>query len=171
MSHQPYPQQPGWGPQQPQQPGWGPPPAWGTPPPPPPKKSPIGKILGFGCLGILGLSFLIGAISALVSSDSGNTSKDNTSVAADDTAKDNDTETEAKQPTKTPEKTPGLSKREITKLSVNMVWDGYDETQRDGLCLGIDLNGPDWFADQLQSDNIDPDYAGELVADKCESRP
>ncbi|MFK4110406.1 hypothetical protein [Streptomyces sp. NPDC002176] len=57
-------------PQQPQQqPGWGgPQQPYGQPPfqpqPQPPKKSGIGKILGIGCLGIIGLFVLIGIIGA-----------------------------------------------------------------------------------------------------------
>ncbi|NEC67377.1 DUF4352 domain-containing protein [Streptomyces sp. SID9727] len=58
MSNQ-QPQQPGWG-QQPTQPGWG-------PQPPAPKKS-TGKIIGFGCLGIIVLFVLIGIIAAIATS-------------------------------------------------------------------------------------------------------
>ncbi|MEU6097326.1 hypothetical protein [Streptomyces sp. NPDC047079] len=61
MSQQQYPQ--------PQQPGWGGPqqPGYGTPPiaPQPPKKSKTGKILGFGCLGVVALFVLIGIIAAI----------------------------------------------------------------------------------------------------------
>ncbi|MEU9979900.1 hypothetical protein [Streptomyces sp. NPDC050856] len=53
--HQPYPsQQP-----HPQPPGWG-------TPPPEPKKSSAGKIAGIGCLGVVALVVVIGAISAAV---------------------------------------------------------------------------------------------------------
>ncbi|MGW2210129.1 DUF4352 domain-containing protein [Streptomyces sp. NPDC001781] len=64
------PQQPGWnGPQQPgQQPqGWagpGAPQQWG-PPPQPPKKTGAGKIIGLGCLGIVGLFVVIGIAAAV----------------------------------------------------------------------------------------------------------
>ncbi len=65
MSQQQYPpQQPGWG--GPQQPGYGPPP-WQ---PPPPKKSKAGKIIGFGCLGLVGLFVLLGIVGAIVGSGS-----------------------------------------------------------------------------------------------------
>lgn len=71
----PQPQQPGWGgPQQPgqPQPGWAAPqqPGYGTPPfqPQPPKKSNTGKIIGFGCLGVVALFVLIGIIGAIASS-------------------------------------------------------------------------------------------------------
>lgn len=77
--NQQYPQQPGWGhphPQQPHQPGWG-------TPPPPPKKTPVGMIVGFGCLGIVALVVVLGIVGAVVGGDSDSTSK-GTSVSVDD---------------------------------------------------------------------------------------
>ncbi|MEU9473611.1 DUF4352 domain-containing protein [Streptomyces avermitilis] len=74
MSHQQYPQQqPGQYPQQQpgqypqQQPGQYPQQGWGAPAPQPPKKSSAGKIVGFGCLGVLALFVLLGIIGAIVS--------------------------------------------------------------------------------------------------------
>ncbi|MGW1213949.1 hypothetical protein ACWD5F_30450 [Streptomyces sp. NPDC002499] len=67
MSHPQDPQQPGWGgPQQP----------YGQPPfqPQPPKKRGVGKIVGFGCLGLVGVIVLFGVIGALLSN--GSDSKD-----------------------------------------------------------------------------------------------
>ncbi|MFI9648288.1 hypothetical protein ACIHAA_18575 [Streptomyces sp. NPDC052040] len=60
MSQQQYPQpqQPDWG--NPQQQGYGTPP----PPPQPPKKSKAGKIVGFGCLGVVALFVLIAVVAA-----------------------------------------------------------------------------------------------------------
>ncbi|MET7479202.1 hypothetical protein ABZT17_33250 [Streptomyces sp. NPDC005648] len=58
MNNQQYPQQPGWGgPQQP----------YGQPPfqPQPPKKRGVGKFIGLGCLGIVGLFVLIAVIAAV----------------------------------------------------------------------------------------------------------
>lgn len=57
---------------QPQQPGWGQQP---TPPPygyapPPPKKSNVGKILGFGCLGFVAAAILLVIIGVAMSGDS-----------------------------------------------------------------------------------------------------
>jgi hypothetical protein len=75
MSQQQYPpQQPGWG--GPQQPGYGPPP-WQ---PPPPKKSNAGKIIGFGCLGLVGLFMLIAIVGAIAGSGSDNSSSGSTDV-------------------------------------------------------------------------------------------
>ncbi|MER6158350.1 DUF4352 domain-containing protein [Streptomyces sp. NPDC001868] len=65
MSHQ-YPQQSGPG--VPQHPGWGGPqqqPGWGGPPPQPPKKTPVGMIVGLGCLGVVVLFVLIGVFGAV----------------------------------------------------------------------------------------------------------
>ncbi|MGW0578591.1 hypothetical protein ACWD25_22080 [Streptomyces sp. NPDC002920] len=52
---QQYPQQP----YPPQQPGWT---------PPPPKKTNVGKIIGLGCAGVIGLFVVIGIIGAVASS-------------------------------------------------------------------------------------------------------
>lgn len=65
MSQQQHPQhQPGWG--GPQQQGYGAQPF----PPQPPKKSSAGKIIGFGCLGVVALFVLIGVIGAIASTGS-----------------------------------------------------------------------------------------------------
>ncbi|MEV6854677.1 DUF4352 domain-containing protein [Streptomyces microflavus] len=70
-------------PGQPQQPGWG------QQPPPAPKKK-TGKIIGFGCLGIVGLFILIGIIAAVASGgDDGNESSTTKPAASQgDTKKD-----------------------------------------------------------------------------------
>ncbi|MFF7879133.1 FxLYD domain-containing protein [Streptomyces californicus] len=76
MSQQ-YPQnQPpqGWGPQQPQ---------WGGPPPAPPKKSNAGKVIGFGCLGAVGLLVAIGIVGAVaLGGDDGGEASSKPSVTA-----------------------------------------------------------------------------------------
>ncbi|MER6320268.1 DUF4352 domain-containing protein [Streptomyces sp. NPDC001581] len=50
-------------------------PGYGYPPPPQPKKSNAGKIIGFGCLGIVGLFVLLAVLGALL----GDSSSDKTS--------------------------------------------------------------------------------------------
>ncbi|MDX3068241.1 hypothetical protein PV518_39820 [Streptomyces sp. ND04-05B] len=61
MSHQPHPQQPGWGP--PQQP------SWGTPPPRPPKKKNPAAVVGLGCLGAFALFIIIGTLASMIGED------------------------------------------------------------------------------------------------------
>lgn len=70
MSQQ-YPQQP----YPPQQPGWA---------PPPPKKTSVGKIIGLGCAGIIGLFIAIGIIAAVASS-SGDSNDSKTATATTST--------------------------------------------------------------------------------------
>ncbi|MFF4211953.1 DUF4352 domain-containing protein [Streptomyces sp. NPDC001796] len=72
MSQQQYPQQqPGWG--GPQQPGYGTPPPFQ---PQPPKKSSAGKVIGFGCLGLVAVAVVIGIIAAVAGSGGGSTVTD-----------------------------------------------------------------------------------------------
>lgn len=79
MSQQQYPpQQPGWGgPQQP----------FGQPPfaPPPPKKAGAGKVIGLGCLGLVGLFVLIALVGAVVGGGSGVDDPKNTTKSVEDT--------------------------------------------------------------------------------------
>ncbi|MBQ0974548.1 hypothetical protein KBZ00_25970 [Streptomyces sp. RK31] len=114
------------------------------------------RVFKFGCLPALALVVLIIIIGSLADND------------GDDPADAKASPTPATS--KSSPATPGLDKRQITEVTVDMVWDSYSETRRNLLCAGIEVNGPDWFADQMQSDNIDPDYAAELVSEKCESR-
>lgn len=76
------PQQPGQHPQQ--QPAWGAPqqPQWGAPPPQPPKKRSVGKAVGLGCLGIVGLFVVIAIIAAVASSGGSKSSSSGTSSTA-----------------------------------------------------------------------------------------
>ncbi|MDX3204154.1 prolipoprotein diacylglyceryl transferase [Streptomyces scabiei] len=69
MSQQ-YPQQPGSG--HPQRPGSD---------TPPPKKTPVGKVIGFSCLGIVVFFALLGIVGSVIGDDS---SSKGTSVSADD---------------------------------------------------------------------------------------
>lgn len=79
-------------PQQPQQPGWATQPtqpAWG-PPPQPPKKRGVGKILGLGCLGIVGLVVAIVVIAAVASnggSSNNNSDKGGTTATSQNSGK------------------------------------------------------------------------------------
>lgn len=131
-----------------------------TPPRNPRAENAGKKILKFGCLpAFLLLVALIALGSALDDGDD----KADAKPSASAPSKPADTGP-------APSKSPGLSKHEITKLSVDMVWDGYSEARRDLLCDGVKTNGPGWFADQLESDNLDRKYAGQLVEEKCAAR-
>ena len=80
MSQQQYPpQQPGWG--GPQQPFVQPP----FTPPPPKGKGGAGKVIGLGCLGIVGLFVLIALIGAVVGGGSGANDSKSTTESVDDT--------------------------------------------------------------------------------------
>ncbi|MFJ3640329.1 hypothetical protein ACIPRD_11310 [Streptomyces sp. NPDC090108] len=79
-----YPQQPGQ-PHYGQQPpgGWagpGAPQQWA---PPPPKKSNAGKIVGFGCLGVVGLFVVLGIAGAAMSGGSKDTADDKPALVTD----------------------------------------------------------------------------------------
>ncbi|MDQ0694179.1 DUF4352 domain-containing protein [Streptomyces sp. W4I9-2] len=82
-------------PGQPQQPGWG------QQPPPAPKKK-TGKIISFGCLGIVGLFVLIAIIAAVASGgDDGNESSTTKPAATQgDTKKDEPKKEEKEEPAK-----------------------------------------------------------------------
>lgn len=82
MSQQ-YPQQP----YPPQQPGWT---------PPPPKKNSVGKYIGLGCAGIIGLFIAIGIISAIASSNGSGPAAAKTSAPAASKAAEKDTAVEEK---------------------------------------------------------------------------
>ncbi|MEU3161984.1 hypothetical protein ACPCAJ_21105 [Streptomyces griseoincarnatus] len=117
------------------------------------------KILKFGCLPAF---VLLGVIIAL-----GNAVDDDSASGGKPAANEN---SPTASPTAPAKASPGLDNRQITELTVDMVWDSYSETRRDLFCLSLDVEGPDAYADQLKSDNIDPDYAAELMTEKCESR-
>ena len=108
-SQQQYPQQqPGWGgPQQP----------FGQPPfaPPPPKKADAGKVIGLGCLGLVGLSVLIALIGAVAGGGSGsNDSK------SDDDAKAGSSSTSKGD--KAADAAGGSDKKADNKVVVFKVW-------------------------------------------------
>ncbi|GLX23374.1 MULTISPECIES: DUF4352 domain-containing protein [Streptomyces] len=87
---QPYGQQPGYGyPQQPPAYGQQPPPPYGQQPPPPygypvppqpPQKSNAGKIIGFGCGGLVLLSLVLFACGAVVTGASKSSAKKDTPI-------------------------------------------------------------------------------------------
>ena len=100
MSQPQYPQQ---------QPGRGAPqPGYGPPPPQPPKKRSAGKIVGFGCLGVLALFVLIGIVGAALSGgskDSADTSNKDKAVTASEKPKADKTDKAKETPAKVETKT------------------------------------------------------------------
>lgn len=91
--------------QQPHQPGWAEPQQpHGTPPPAPKKKPSPGKIVGFGCLGIIGLFVILAAIGAAVGSN--NTDTKNTAAKSNTPTASSSPSPSKTAPTKTPSPTP-----------------------------------------------------------------
>ena len=70
--------------------------------------------------------------------------------------------------------TPGIDRRTLTKLSIDATWDSSTETDKDSMCEGILLFGPEWAADQMRDgtgdETIDWDYAAQLIEGKCDVR-
>ncbi len=135
MSNQYPQQQPGWG--APQQPGWG------APMPQPPKKSNAGKIIGFGCLGVIGLFVLLGIVAALVGGgDSGSDSKSATSQtsAPANTGKD-EAKDEEEAPSKAKEeKAPVAITAKKTAFAKTILAQGSDYTS---VLVTVTNNGSD----------------------------
>ncbi|MGC5562018.1 hypothetical protein ACPYPG_04135 [Streptomyces sp. FR-108] len=104
--NQQHPQQPGWG-QPPQQPGWG-------TPPPPPKKNSAGKIIGLGCVGVLGLFVIVGIFGSALGGD--DETKDTKSGSSSHTAAKEETVEEPKKDA------PATAKEEEASQVVFKVW-------------------------------------------------
>lgn len=72
------------------------------------------------------------------------------------------------------EDTASLDRRKLTEVSVLLAWNSSSESEKDSMCAGIIVYGPDWVADQLRigagNENLDWDYAAELLDDECASR-
>ncbi|MEV6404165.1 hypothetical protein AB0M58_14620 [Streptomyces bobili] len=117
MSQQ-YPQQPN-----PEQPGWGGPqtPPGPNSPPLPPRKSNRGKIIGLGCIGVIGLIIAIAVVSTVVSGGGDNESGDSDGVKPTaSTTKDGQPTTEANPSDKAAET--NESKEDKAKVVVFKVW-------------------------------------------------
>lgn len=77
--------------------------------------------------------------------------------------------------TKTETPTPTLSPDDITDAAIDAAWAQQTEDDKDAMCLGITLGGPDWAAQQLadgggNSAGLDWDRAAELIQAKCADR-
>lgn len=71
-----------------------------------------------------------------------------------------------------PEPTPASD--DMTTLIVDITWQQQTEDDKDAMCLGIGVYGPEWAAEQMAADagddSIDWQRAAELVAEKCADR-
>ena len=73
--------------------------------------------------------------------------------------------------TTTPDPTPSLDKRDLTRMSIDITWDNSTPADQRNMCNGITLFGTDWAADELRrgagDDSLDWDYAAQLIQGKC----
>ncbi len=73
----------------------------------------------------------------------------------------------------TPDPTPTLDD-DMTQLVVDLSWEQQTEDDRDAMCLGIAVGGPEWAADQMRQSAgdsvVDWDQAAVLVEQKCNER-
>jgi hypothetical protein len=80
------------------------------------------------------------------------------------------------QPVVTPSEQPPTVSDDVLTVIVDGVWDSTAESERDDLCMGIDLFGLEWTAEQMQTGAtdksiiVDWDKAAQLVAQKCDQR-
>jgi hypothetical protein len=152
MSQQQYPQQP--------QPGWGGPQqqGYGTPPfqPQPPKKSKAGKIVGFGCLGVVALFVLIGIVAAAGggNGDSADTGAKDKAVAAGRTPESDKAEATPAQKTKT----------QAEQFKACVAKSGT-ATEKKAVQHVTKVTGADKRNDILDSAEVYTDFTGGLISD------
>lgn len=152
MSQQQYPQQP--------QPGWGGPqqPGYGTPPfqPQPPKKSKAGKIVGFGCLGVVALFVLIGIAAAAGggNGDSTDTGAKDKAVAAGRTPESDKAEATPAQKTKT----------QAEQFKACVAKSGT-ATEKKAVQHVTKVTGADKRNDILDAAEVYTDFSGGLMSD------
>lgn len=87
------------------------------------------------------------------------------------------TVTAAPSPTEAPEAAAPTADP-FTTLVVEMAWGQATEKDKDELCMGIDLFGPEGAADMMRdgtaddqsTEDVDWDLAVELMDQKCEAR-
>lgn len=85
-----------------------------------------------------------------------------------DTSSDTTTVAPTPEPTLTPD--------DMTDAIVDLTWNQTSEDDKDAMCFGLALQGPEWAAEQMQAGagtdttGIDWDRAAELVEAKCAQR-
>ncbi|MEU2556843.1 hypothetical protein ACF1GY_35580 [Streptomyces sp. NPDC014684] len=167
---QQYPQQPpppGWnGQQQPGQPpaGWAgpgaPQPMWG-PPPQPPKKSSAGKIIGFGCLGVVALFVVLGIIGAVVSGGSDSTDNSNKDKAVSAASSEPKAEQSQKAPAK---KKPAEGNKSQAEQFQACVAKSGTPTEKAAVKHVTKVTGTDKRNDILDAAEVWTDYTGGLMS-------
>jgi hypothetical protein len=166
---QQYPQQPpqpGWnGQQQPVQTpaGWagpGTPPQWG-PPPQPPKKSSAGKIIGFGCLGVIALFVVIGIIGAAASGGSDSTDNSNKDKAVSAAGSNPKADQSQKAPAK--EKRAEGTKSQAEQFQACVAKSGTS-TEKAAVKHVTKVTGADKRNDILDAAEVWTDYTGGLMS-------
>nr|WTB31855.1 hypothetical protein OG781_22320 [Streptomyces sp. NBC_00830] len=166
MSQQQYPQpqQPGWnGPQQSgqPQPGWAGPGApqqqWGAPQQPPKKRS-AGKIVGFGCLGVVALFVIIGIAAAAGggSGDSTDTSNKDKAIAASSSPK-------AGQSKKAEEKPAESNKTQAEEFQACVAKSGTS-TEKAAVRHVTKVTGADKRNDILDAPEVYTDFTGGFMS-------
>jgi hypothetical protein len=62
----------------------------------------------------------------------------------------------------------------MTALVVDLSWNQQSENDKDAMCFGIELGGPEWAAEQMRAgagdSSVDWQRAAELVEAKCATR-
>lgn len=155
--------QPGYG--YPQQPGYGYP-----PPPPAPHKSNAGKIVGFSCLGVVGVVVLLAVVGALLGGGGGDGRKnpERPAAAASQPAASQPAKAPAPQPSEAPEKNQPVTvsaKKTDFKASVLAEGDGYTSvsvTVTNNSTKPINVN-PLYFT---LTDTNGTKYASQLAMDE-----
>ncbi|GHJ99745.1 DUF4352 domain-containing protein [Streptomyces sp. NPDC003753] len=156
MSQQQYPQQqPGWGDQQ--QPGWNGPqqPGYGAPPPfqpQPPKKSNAGKVIGFGCLGVVAVAVVIGIVSAVVGSGGGSTVTDKPQAKASAAAGAGGSQKKATEE-------PAAKKPEVAKVGDTITVKGMEDGSRLDVTV-VKVADPAKSSDEFMTPDAGKRYVG-----------
>ncbi|MGW7101599.1 DUF4352 domain-containing protein [Streptomyces sp. NPDC054838] len=142
----------------------GPPqPGYGYPPPPAPRKSNTGKIVGFSCLGVVGVVVLLAVVGALISGGDGQKSPERPAAAASQPAKAPEA-----PPSKAPEKKQPVAvtaQKTDFKASVLAQGDGYTSvsvTVTNNSAKPINVN-PLYFT---ITDTNGTKHASQLAADE-----
>jgi hypothetical protein len=140
------------------------PPLYPPPPPPPPPKRNTPLIV-IAC--VLGGVFWATVFASVMDDDDTETKRETVSITAPAT----DVETE--DPTEDPTSDAALGD-DFTRIIVDTVWEDMTQEDQDSMCLGIEVFGVEWAADEMRGSGDDPDIdwdlAAEIIEEKCDER-